>query len=266
MPYGIELSVGMWFAGHRSCVRRHLNVSRLRKLFQELKPQFPDDWYLDGIDLSLELFPQARSAVATYERVLRTLDDGAWGILKEKVIREFSTGKNDGRGKHQFYNHLNEAFAFRFLLQSGYQQVTLIPEDTAKKNKPKSPDIRFIRNNSFAYCEVKTINISENEIARMQSENSFNSSIYQQLDNPFLKTKFTGDIRHASEQISSLGTDGLVYIIAHFDDFTLAHYSTYRQQIMGVLNSEFPTQEVYIKIGLQSRKYIHHYPSRNQSA
>ncbi len=232
-------------------------MSRLKNFLHQIRAQFPNDWYFEDIDFSF----QARSVIATYDRALSTLDQESWAYLQKKALGEFCSGKNNGRGKQPFFNQLNEAFAFRFLLLNDHQQVAFIPEDIKKKNK--TPDICFMRNGSFSFCEVKTLSISENEISRMASESVIDNSIYQELDNSFLETKLSSTINLAREQIMSAGTDGLVYLIVHFDDFTLAHYSTYRQQIVNVLNSKFPSQEVYIKIGLQSRKYIHHYPYLN---
>ncbi len=232
-------------------------MPRFSELLCELRSMFPRDWYLARVAESIAIIPQARSMFETYERAISTLNDSSWNILKQKAISHFPNNIDD-RGKQAFFNQLNEAFAFRFLLSRGYDQIGFVPEDTHKSRRKKTPDIHFMRNNAMAYCEVKTLSISQDEIVRARSGDVYDTCIYEQLDTPFLESKLVSALDIATQQITSHGADGVIYLIVNFDNFTLNYYSTYRKQIIKFLSTRYPTQEVYIKVGIQSRKYIHH--------
>lgn len=234
-------------------------MSRLRQFFKELRTQFPADKYAEGISESLEIHSEARSVVATYDRALQSLDDDSWRTLKQKAMREFPCNIED-RGKQPFFNQLNEAFAYRFLLQRGHNQVAFVPEDTNRKKKRKTPDIRFLKDGMQSFCEVKTIGISVDEIARMKSGDVFDTSTYSQLDSPFIEKKLPEAIAVALSQVTAAGGRGLVFLIVQFDDFTLQYYRVYRQQISQLLTERFPETEVYVKFGIQGQKRIHHRP------
>jgi len=194
---------------------------------------------------------QLRS-IRMYDKVLDVLDESSWSILKHKAKQSFLSGTGD-RGKQEFFNQLNEAFAYRHLLQRGYSSVAFMPED----NKQKTPDLQFTQGDFQRFCEVKTLSISNEEIDRMKRDETFDSSIYIQLPDALLQNKLYNVLTRATKQIQSQGT-GFVYLIVYFDDFTLRHYTNYKRQLIDFLEIEFPALEVYIKIGIQSRKHIHH--------
>lgn len=232
-------------------------MSRLLQFLEELRSQFPTDKYVEGVYESLEIRSGARSVIAAYDRALRSLDDDSWRTLKQKAMREFPCNI-ENRGKQPFFNQLNEAFAYRFLLQRGYNQVALVPEDTSRRKKRKTPDIRFLKSGGVSFCEVKTIGVSIDEIARMKSGDVFDTSIYSQLDSPFLEKKLPEAIGVALSQVEAAGGRGLVFLIVQFDDFTLQYYAIYRQQISRLLTERFPEKEVYVKFGIQGQRRLHH--------
>lgn len=227
-------------------------MPRLTSLLSELRSQHADDWYLLRHREDLSQTPQLRSLVATYDRALDTLDARSWEVLKAKALKSFLADSVD-RGKNNFFNHLNESFAYRYLLQRGARSIAFVPETT----KRKTPDLSFLENSKEFFCEVKTIGVSDEEIQRTKLEESLDASVYDQLTDQFLTGKLVNTVEHASTQIDSVG-EGLVYLILGFDDFTLRNYRRYKSQLRELLTSRFPNREIYIKIGLQSRKRIHH--------
>jgi hypothetical protein len=230
-------------------------MSRLPSLLEELRSKHVNDWYLLQYKEALSLSPTFQSLFLTYDRGLNTLDDPSWAILKAKVSEKFKEETDDsGRGKHQFFDVLNESFAYRYLHQRGASCVACLPE--SKKKGQKTPDFSFIENGKKLYCEVKTINISDDEIKRTKCGDSFDGSVYDELTQGFLNGKLVSVVRQASSQIDLVG-NGFVYLILSFDDFTLRNYERYRSQLKELLMSKFPGREIYIKIGLQSRKRIH---------
>jgi hypothetical protein len=228
-------------------------MPRLTLLLEDLRSKHVNDWYLLKYKDALSQNQQWRSLFKTYDRVLDTLDDPSWAILKAKASEKFKANTVD-RGKHQFFDVLNESFAYRYLLQRGASGVVCLPE--SKQKGQKTPDFSFIENGKKLYCEVKTINISDDEIIRTKRMQSFDGSVYYELPPNFLNGKLVSVVEQASSQIAFVG-DGFMYLIISFDDFTHSYYDRYRSQLKEFLASEFPGREIYIKIGLQSRKRIH---------
>jgi len=194
------------------------------------------------------------SQLRTYNDALQLLDAKSWALPRCKAHRAFSQDHLD-RGKQAFFNQLNEAFAYRLLSKKGYQSIAFLSES----KKLKSPDLKFFRSNNEEFCEVKTISISQDAIARFKTNASFNNSIHHTLTENFL-SKLRTTISTAIRQVQARGRYGLVYLVIHFDDFTLEHYSVYRQQVIRLIRTHFPTQEVFIKIGIQGRRHIHNKP------
>ena len=177
-----------------------------------------------------------------------TLDDESWKILKEKALRHYMDHR-DGQKKQGFFNQLNEAFAYRYLVRNGFKEVRLI-----KEGKRASPDIRFTVHDTKSYCEVKTLGISEDEIARRSSRKAYDGLVYVRLSDGFLK-KFADAVGKAREQIQAWGINGLIYIIINFDDIALDNYQTYRKQLK-IFAQDHGFENLFIKIGLRGNKSI----------
>lgn len=228
-------------------------MPRFHELVEELEKQFPTDWWIASRRESARIldensFPQ----IAIYERALCALDDDSWAILSEKVREVFSERRND-RGKHQFFNLLNEALAYEHLILEGFNSVRLLQANS----KNKSPDLCYRTDSETRYCEVKTIGVSEEELARRKSEEAFSSSVYSSLNHKFF-AKLCSTISTAKKQIEAVKGNGSVYLIIHFDDFVLDHYETYKIQITEFLALAFPKQEVIVRANIANARYIFH--------
>jgi hypothetical protein len=101
---------------------------------------------------------------------------------------------------------------------------------------------------------VKTLGISDNLIARRESMQATPSLIYYQLSSEFL-SKLQSSIDAAVTQLRTKGTEGLIYLLMFFDDFTLEHYKTYRKQVVSCIQSH-PATKIHIKVGILGRRYI----------
>ena len=119
----------------------------------------------------------------------------------------------------------------------------------------RTPDLSYLAGKALRHCEVKTIGISQDEIARRVPGQYINRNSYVALSTGFFD-KLSSDLSSASKQISSTGTPGLVFVVATFDDFTLSYYEQYRAQIVQFLLSH-PVSEVYVKVGLIGARRIH---------
>ena len=183
-----------------------------------------------------------------YNDALMLLDNESWAILKSKAIAQFAN-ERAGQRKQPFFNQLNEAFAYRYLLRQGLQDVRFLEE--ARK---RTPDIRFIDGAKQNYCEVKTVGISEDEIGRRKGKKAYNGAIYQNLSPGFLN-KLGTDIGEAWTQIHAVGTDGLVFILVRFDDIALDYYNDYRTQLIKFCRTH-QFRNLVIKVGHLGRKRI----------
>ena len=171
-------------------------MPRFNQLVEELEECFPADWWLASRRESSRIldensFPQ----IAVYDRALCALDDTSWAILSERAREVFSGPKGD-RGKSQFFNLLNEALAYEYLMLKGFNSVRLLRANS----KNKSPDICCRGDSEIRYCEVKTIGVSDEELARTKAEDVFSSAIYSSLSHKFF-AKLCSTIRAAKEQL-----------------------------------------------------------------
>jgi hypothetical protein len=224
-------------------------MRRMRDLIKMVNEAHPNDQFFATIDDTLRSSSQARAIYTAYDQALSCLDEKSWGVLSKKAIEHYPNHRTDQTKQH-FFNQLNEAFAYQFLLQQGYKSVEVLQEDGTTK-----PDISYSDGVGRLYCEVKSIGVSDDELSRFNAEESFDTSIYRELSAGFLN-KLDYDLKQAHRQISSQGGLGLVFVVARFDDFTLSHYGRYREQISEFLNSH-EVQDVFVKVGLLGSRHIH---------
>lgn len=221
----------------------------MAELIQLIKATYPRDNFFDSVGETLRLSKQARASYRSYDKAFDCLDQASWERLSKKAVAHFRDHRR-GQLKQGFFNQLNEAFAYQFLLRQGYTHVTVLPEDGKT-----TPDLSYRHGTAIRYCEVKSIGISEEQIDRWEAKEGFDGSIYYDLSAGFLR-KLDADLTKAYKQIASKGPDGIVFIVANFDDFTLSHYERYRVQIAQHLSqTEIP--EVYVKVGLLGGRKIH---------
>lgn len=178
------------------------------------------------------------------------VDDMSWQILKNKALQHYMDHR-PGQEKQGFFNQLNEAFAYRYLINQGFTDVRFIEED----KKKKTPDIRFMAHNTQAYCEVKTLGISDKEIDRRNRMTvSDPMEVYAKLSDAFLN-KFSKTVDSAWRQIHTKGDKGLVYIVVLFDDSIRFFYNDYRKHLICFCRTH-DLENIFIKIGLDGNKRI----------
>lgn len=220
-------------------------MRRMRDLVNMVKEAHPKDEFFATLD---ETWSQARASYGAYDEALACLDPESWRVLSKKAIEHYLDHRA-GQLKQGFFNQLNEAFAYHFLIRQGYQGVSVLPESGTT-----TPDLTYIDKGVRHYCEVKTIGVSKDELDRRAAEESFDCSIYQELSEGFLN-KLDSDLKQACLQLSSQSGLGLVFVIANFDDFTLTYYDRYQQQISQFLCGH-EVENVLVKIGLIGERRI----------
>jgi hypothetical protein len=224
-------------------------MRRIRELIAVVEEAHPKDRFFANIDTTLRASRQARAQYRAYGRALNCLDTQSWAEIKDKAARHFLDHRK-GQLKQGFFNQLNEAFAYEYLRRRGHSNVRVLREDGKTK-----PDIEYWEGRERKYCEVKTIGISEEQLARWREVKAFSGSTYSELSAGFLN-KLSSTISGAWHQVASHGKTGLVFLVLLFDDFTLTYYERYRAQIVERLqNHDAPT--IYAKIGLLGHRRIH---------
>lgn len=105
------------------------------------------------------------------ENILAQLDSVAWEELIKKVL-PFSCDKDKIYGWRQFYNHLNEARGYVLLKNRGYSQISFVQTSSSRHGPvSKCADLVGLSPTSRAILDVKTINVSDDEIERNLKRN-----------------------------------------------------------------------------------------------
>ena len=103
-------------------------MRRIRELIALAQEAHPDDDFFSGIDQKWEFIPSYLQAYMAYERALNSIDRESWIILREKAIAHF-TDHREGQRKQGFFNQLNDAFAYQYLVRKGYNHVRILREN-----------------------------------------------------------------------------------------------------------------------------------------
>lgn len=218
-------------------------MRRIRELMADVRNQYPNDVFFSNFEHSCQLSQDKMKYYRAYNNALMVLDGESWQILKDKALQHYLDHR-EGQRKQGFCNQLNEAFAYRYLVRKGFDNVRFIRE----VNGRRSPDIRFEVHNKQNYCEVKTLGISNDEISRRSAVGTVHDGlVYVKLNYGFLN-KFCYAVNQARQQISSLGSNGLVYVIIRFDDMALDYYDNYRKQLIK-FSKVHGFDNLFIKIG-----------------
>ncbi|MGA2569079.1 MAG: hypothetical protein ABSF23_01045 [Terracidiphilus sp.] len=195
-------------------------------------PTSPDA-YFQNFDETLLNSTHVREVYSRLERTLQELDASAWAHLKEEIV-PYLGNRDSGRGWQQLFDILNEARAYRYLKSIGCTAVRFIP----RARKP-TPDLEGTRFGDRFFCEVKTINISDDEVAARTSPPTVRS-LPMKLAPQFLG-KLSATVSVAKQQLlahdPSREAKHLVYLNIVFDDFLAECKEAYFQQIDGYLAS-----------------------------
>jgi hypothetical protein len=234
-------------------------MKRIRELIEEIKRRYPGDNFFANFETNDPIYQANKKEYLAYNRALMALDNESWNVLREKAVAKFHSNQREGQKKQGFFNILNEAFAYKYLTKKGFTNVSFVKEENGK-NAPKKPDLIFNIKDTQAYCEVKTLGISNDEISRRQKIKKFGWAPvpyhdWVNLSNEFLETKFSNPIEIAQQQMGALGNNNLIYIIIRFDDSSLNYYPNYRRKLIKFCKEQ-KYHNLFIKIGILGNKRI----------
>lgn len=223
-------------------------MQRIGELIDAVRRRYPCDQFFHEFEEQVRCLPLKAQDYKTYEDAFGTLDDESWRILSGKAIEQFQNHRN-GNWKQGFFNQLNEAFAYRYLKSMGCLDVKFLHEDGAI-----CPDISYMDGLDQAFCEVKTINISDDEIGRRAEKRFSNTPQGGSLDAKCIN-KLNNTIDTAVQQMSKRGSVGLVYILMHCDDFWLEHIDRYEEQISECIEAH-SARKIFVQIGISGVRTI----------
>jgi len=189
-------------------------------------PTSPGAYFRD-FDHLLESSEHVRHLYARREEVLQVLDADAWKALKVEAGPQVMSSRPEYRGWQALFDRLNEANAYRYLTKIGCSRIAFIPRTTKQ-----TPDLEGWLKGQQVLCEVKTINISDEEVNARHSPTV--RSIAVRLEQGFFN-KLLSDITRGSLQLADYDSQKrarhLIYISPIFDDFLARCKETYFEQI-----------------------------------
>lgn len=213
--------------------------------------------YFKNFDAPME--PLKRKNFLDIEADLRGLDIAAWNALKIKAAPLFER-RHPKRGWQAAFDILNQAKAYNYLVTIGCTAVEFIPE--SKVRGEKTPDLQAMSRSVRVLCEVKTINISDNE-ASVRTQQSV-GSVGLELPAQFF-AKLSSTLEVASAQMASYRSGEQVrcvaFVVINFDDSLHEYVDDYWQQLerydfggsVGTLEAVFWSKPAFYSASVNSR-------------
>lgn len=211
-------------------------ISNLRRLLPrvfELRDaaggSHPDDFFRD-FEASTIRIPAKRVAFERLERQLSALDISAWHDLKGRAVGELQK-RRPGRGWQSLFDLLNEAKGAEYLASLGCRNIRFIPRATKK-----TPDLEADLDGQRVLCEVKTLNISENEAShrRRVDEGQFEArEVSQSVQEMLVKLSTTLEAARLQLETHDIagGARRVIFLVIHFDDWVGDYQPEYLAQI-----------------------------------
>ena len=191
--------------------------------------------------------PNKREFFVALERELQELDAEAWEFLRGEALPRLKA-QHPTRKWQQLFDTLNEAKGYNYLVSIGCTDIKFIPR--AITDKVQTPDLRGFLGTTPVLCEVKTINVSDDEANRLATGGVGTTLRY--LEKLFLD-KLSSTIRSAAAQLLSFDKDltsrRIVYVVFNFDDRIHEHADEYQKQIEAFLaGASLPDVEIVLEI------------------
>lgn len=203
--------------------------SKLPRLY-ELKDLITDPSspcaYFQNFEEKLQQSDHVMDVYGRWERALQSLDESAWLYLSHEALPHLVV-RDSSRGWQSLFNILNQAHAYDYLKRLDCQNVAFIP-----RRRQKSPDLEAWLAGSRLLCEVKTMNISDEEIRGRTTVVARDIAIH--LHSGFFR-KLSASINQARPQLTEFdparSARHLVYVSPCFDDFLGEHKEQYFSEI-----------------------------------
>ena len=190
-------------------------------------PESPDAYFQD-FDQNLAKSSHIKETYLRREREMQGLDAEAWAHLKKEAVPRLTKRDKRGRGWQQLFDILNEARAYNYLESIGCTHVRFIP-----RSSERTPDLEGVLASDRIICEVKTINISDEEVTARTGPAKVRS-LPINVTPGFLK-KLRATVEAATQQMVAYDPYDrhvhMVYLNVHFDEFFAERKDAYFQQM-----------------------------------
>jgi hypothetical protein len=177
------------------------------------------------------------------EAELQGLDPVSWDLLKAELTPLFIR-RDPKRAWQPLFDKLNEAKGYNYLVRMGCTNVEFVPRSS--REGQKTPDVQGSSGATKVLCEVKTIDISENESACRK--NGSVRGILIQLQVGFFN-KLKSVLEKARDQMTAycptVGTIKIAYVIINYDDILHEYEAEYSAQIKAFIATN-PVPELAI--------------------
>jgi len=171
-------------------------LPHLYELYRASDKNHPDNYFL-----GLYLIPP--NTLAHYKRIdddLSRLSPEAWQALLHKAKRWVTDRvRKDNRHWTKLFDYLNERKGYIFLLKEGYENIEFI-----QSSNKSAPDLLGRRESETALLEVKTINISDEDIEnRGDLDDPTKGKVQKERPDLscFLRRKITKKVAEAVKQL-----------------------------------------------------------------
>jgi hypothetical protein len=195
-------------------------------------PSHPDAYFQD-FGKSLQENNQKLEAFRKIEAVLLVLDAEAWKTLKGAASAHLiRPSAQKGRGWPALFDALSEARGYAYLRGIGCAGIHFV----TRGDRP-TPDIEATQDGRRVLCEVKTINISDDEAGRRRrvyAGTPVASRTPTELGLPYL-AKLSRTIANAVRQLDAAdptrAARRIVFAVLSFDDWVGDYYPAYFREI-----------------------------------
>ena len=205
-------------------------LPRLYQLKAATDQSFPDNYFRDFENR----FTQGTSVLWHYqrlERLLSMLDDDDWNDLKSRAVAVVHQ-RVAGRGWQALFDTLNEANGYVYLRKLGCTSIRFI-----SRSSRKTPDLGAFQGETRVLCEVKTINVSQDEAdKRAMIGQGFVvvGSVSTQVRAAMLN-KITATVKAAIDQLDSEDPQRearrIAFTVLNFDDWVGDYQTEYIAQL-----------------------------------
>ena len=206
----------------------------------ELRDLGGEENYFSDIDERLD-DQLSRKMMTKLAELLNRLDEEPWNYLKgqfKPLLSKFS----EDRGWTPLFDKFNEAKGYGYLLDRGCSCIKFIRTD---KNGHQTPDLEASDGTSEYLCEVKTINLTYEEIKRR--ENGEVKDVAYMLSDK-LKSKLEVAAEKAANQLKGYqGAEDKIKIVLFvicLDDWQPEARGAIFPEIRSYLNEEFGGGEI----------------------
>ena len=194
-------------------------------------PSHPDAFFQGLKDLGI---PIVLDKFRKLECWLDVLDEAAWRELGKKAEPHLvSRQRKSGRGWQELFAVFHEARAFGYLQNIGCTGVHFIE---CRDNK-RTPDLGALQDGRPVFCEVKTINLSDDEAEkqRLIAKGVFEAERPRlDVDEGFLR-KLRATLTEALEQLDAVDPERharrIIFTMLNFDEWWGDHQDRYIAQI-----------------------------------